>query len=101
MSLRERSPQMRLAGLIAVSFALLVTAAAAGVGPSLPDVNGAVNVDEVSYVTAVHTNIDSTTLSRRVEGKVVARTTLPGAWGVPMVTIRGAHGGLSPDGSTL
>ena len=90
---------MRLAGLIAVSFALLVTAAAAGIGPSLPDVNGAVSIAEVSYVTAAHGT--ATTLSKRVEGKVVASTTLPGDWGVPMVTIGGAHGGLSVDGSTL
>src|SRR5262249_53009873 len=97
----ERSSRMRLAGLIAVSFALLATTAAAGFGPSLPDVNGAVSVDEVSYVTAAHSNIDSTTLSKRVEGKVVARTTLRGEWGVPVVTMAGAHGGLSPDGGTL
>ena len=90
---------MRLAGLIAVSFALLVTAAAAGIGPSLPDVNGAVSIAEVSYVTAAHGT--ATTVSKRVEGEVVARTTLPGEWGVPMVTIRGAHGGLSLDGGTL
>ena len=90
---------MRLAGLIAASFALLVTAAAAGIGPSLPDVNGAVSIAEVSYVTTAHGT--ATTLSKRVEGKVVARTTLRGDWGVPMVTIGGAHGGLSLDGSTL
>jgi hypothetical protein len=90
---------MRLAGLIVVSFALFATAAAAGFGPSLPDVNGAVNAGEVSYVTSDHGT--ATTLSKRVEGKVVARATLPGEWGVPMVTIGGAHGGLSPDGSTL
>ncbi len=90
---------MRLAGLIAVSFALLVTGAAAGIGPSLPDVNGAVSIAEVSYVTTAQGA--ATTLSKRVEGKVVARATLSGDWGVPMVTIRGAHGGLSVDGSTL
>lgn len=90
---------MRLAVPIAVSFALLVTAAAAGIGPSLPDVSGSVSIAEVSYVTAAHGT--STTLSRRVEGKVVARTTLAGEWGVPMVTIGGARGGLSLDGRTL
>jgi hypothetical protein len=90
---------MRTAGLIAASFALLVTAAAAGVGPSLPDVNGVVSIAEVSYVASAHGS--STMLSKRVEGKVVARTTLPGDWGVPMLTIGGAKGGLSPDGRTL
>jgi hypothetical protein len=62
-------------------------------------VNGAVDAGEVSYVTADHGA--TTTLSKRVEGKVVAGTKLPGEWGVPMVTIGGAHGGLSPDGRTL
>ena len=59
---------MRLVGLIALLFALVVTAAAAGVGPSLPDVNGDVSISEVSYVTSAHGS--STTLSKRVEGKV-------------------------------
>lgn len=90
---------MRLAALLATSLALVLAAAAAAAGPSLPDVNGAVSAAEVSYVTAAHGA--TTALSKRVEGKVVARTTLQGAWGVPMVTLRGAHGGLSPDGRTL
>src|SRR5262249_51906482 len=43
----------------------------------------------------------ATVLSKRVQGRVVARRTIPGEWGVPMVTIGGAHGGLSLDGRTL
>jgi hypothetical protein len=90
---------MRLAGLIAVSFALFTATAAAGFGPSLPNVNGSVSVAEVSYVTSAEGT--HTTLSKRVEGKIVAFTTLPGDWGVPLVTISGAKGGLSLDGRTL
>jgi hypothetical protein len=79
--------------------ALVLASAAAAAGPSLPDVNGSVAADEISYVTAAHGS--TTALSKRIEGNVVARVTLPGAWGIPMVTLRGAHGGLSPDGRTL
>jgi hypothetical protein len=91
---------MRIAALLATALALVVATAAAGVGPSLPDVNGAVSAAEVSYVTAAGGT--STTLSKRVEGRVVTRTVLPGAFGVPLVTLSGGeHGGLSPDGRTL
>ena len=60
---------MRLAGLIAVSFALLVTAAAAGIGPSLPDVNGAVSIAEVSYVTTAHRSGHHALEARRGQGR--------------------------------
>ena len=44
---------MRLAALIAAALALAVTTAAGGVGPSLPNVAGAVSADEVSYAVSL------------------------------------------------
>ena len=91
---------MRLAGLIALALALAVTTAAAGVGPSLPNVAGAVSAEEVSY--AVSFKASTTTLSKRVEGRTLERVTLHGAWGLPIVTLTSwDRGGLSPDGRTL
>ena len=91
---------MRLAALIAVTLALAVADAAGGVGPSLPNVSGAVSADEVSY--AVSFTKTSTTLSKRVEGRTVAHVSLQGAWGLPLVTLTSSErGGLSPDGHTL
>jgi hypothetical protein len=91
---------MRLAALIAAALALTVTTAAAGVGPSLPNVAGAVTADEVGY--AVSFRASTTTLSKRVEGRTSERVTLQGAWGLPIVTLTSwERGGLSPDGRTL
>ena len=91
---------MRLAALIAAALALTVTTAAGGVGPSLPNVAGAVSADEVGY--AVSFKAATTTLSKRVEGHTVERVTLHGAWGLPVVTLTSwERGGLSPDGRTL
>jgi hypothetical protein len=90
---------MRPRAVLVLGFTLALTASASAAGPSLPDVNGSVAAAEVSYAAAAHGS--TTTLSKRIEGKVVARRILPGAWGVPMVTLRGVHGGLSPDARTL
>ena len=68
---------MRLAGLIAVSFALLVTGAAAGIGLAA-DVSGAVSIAGQRHDRPRA----ATTLSKRVR-KVVARAALSGDWGVP------------------
>jgi hypothetical protein len=90
---------MRPVALLVTALALSVAACAGAVGPSFPDVNGALTAAEVTYVTSAHAS--ATTLAKRVEGRVVARVVLPGAFGIPMITLNGAHGGLSPDGRTL
>ena len=64
---------MRLAVLLVASFALVVTASAAGVGPSLPDVNGAVSIAEVSYVTAAHGATTTLSQAGRGQGRRPAR----------------------------
>ncbi|HEY4348525.1 MAG TPA: hypothetical protein VGM80_13135 [Gaiellaceae bacterium] len=90
----------RLAALCATALALALAASAAAVGPSLPDVTGAVTVGEVSYVTSVRGS--HTLLTRRLEGRAVARTSLAGDWGIPLVTLTGGvRGGLSRDGRIL
>jgi hypothetical protein len=83
------------------TFALAVSPAAAAVGPALPNMSGSVEgAGEVSYVTALRGS--ATLLTRRVEGHIVARTTLSGGWGVPMITLgAGSLGGLSPNGRVL
>jgi hypothetical protein len=86
--------------LLAIAAALALVAGAGAVGPSLPDVAGSLaGNNEVSYVTAFHGS--TTTLVKRLEGRAVARTALHGGFGLPLVTLSGELGGLSPDGRTL
>jgi hypothetical protein len=91
----------RFAALLATALALTLTSGAAAVGPALPDLSGALNAaGEVSFVTKLHGA--TTLLSKRVEGRVVKTTTLPGGFGIPMVTLTfGQRGGLSPNGRVL
>ncbi len=91
---------IRRSFMLAVVFGLALTGVAAAVGPALPNIEGSVGADEVSYATALHGA--NTMVTKRVEGKVVARMTLAGGWGIPIVTLtRFDHGGLSPNGRTL
>ena len=91
---------MRLSVLIAAALALTVTSAAAGVGPSLPNVAGAVGAAGSSY--DVSFKASTTTLSKRLEGRTSERVTLLGTWGLPIVTLTSwERSGLSPDGRIL
>lgn len=91
---------MRLALISTFAAALVLVASGAAVGPGLPAVNGTVGAGEVSFTTTVHGQ--TTLLTKRVEGAVTRRLTLPGAWGVPLVTLTYQDkGGLSPNGRVL
>ncbi len=91
---------IRRSSMLAAVLALALTGVAAAVGPALPNIEGSVGANEVSYATALHGA--NTTVTKRVEGKVVAHVTLAGGWGIPIVTLtRFDHGGLSPNGRTL
>jgi hypothetical protein len=91
---------IRCSFMLAAVLALVLTGVAAAVGPGLPNIEGSVGANEVSYATALHGA--TTIVTKRVEGKVVARVTLAGGWGIPVVTLtRFNHAGLSPNGRTL
>lgn len=87
--------------LTAATLAALVLAGAGwAVGPDLPALQRAtLAAGDTHYV--VRTTAAGTAVDKRVGGRVVARTTLAGGWGVQLVTYRGDLAGLSGDGRTL
>jgi hypothetical protein len=96
MASRRRSTA--LAG--AAVAALVVAEAALSVGPDLPALQRAtLNAGAARFV--VRATGTETTVDKLVAGRVVARTTVPGDWGVQLVTYRGDLAGLSGDGRTL
>jgi len=85
--------------LIAITAGLVLAAGAGAVGPSLPDTAGVVNGNAVSYVVA--SKGATTSVDKRVAGRTVASLALHGGFGLPLVTLNGQLGGLSPDGKLL
>ncbi|HWB21597.1 MAG TPA: hypothetical protein VG652_01770 [Gaiellaceae bacterium] len=82
---------------------LVLPPAASAVGPSLGAIDGNPGVQgltqDVSY-SAVLTG-DNTKLRAQKDGELVRSAIVPGLWGVPMVTLNGGTGGLSPNGRVL
>jgi len=89
----------RLLGLAVVIAALTVSAVAAAVGPWPGLARSVAAPDGVRY-TATRSG-GSTTLKAVRSGRVVAKASFDGAWGIPAITSTGAAGGLSPDGRVL
>jgi hypothetical protein len=80
--------------------ALVVARAAWSVGPDLPALQRA-TLDAGSARYVVRSIAGGTSVRKLVDGHVVARTTVPGAWGIQLVTYHGDVAGLSGDGRTL
>ena len=76
----------------------LVPSALAG-GPDL-GTTAAIANGEVSYATS-RDGATTTIALRASDGHVLRRASVPGIWGIPRVTLRGAPGGLSHDGRVL
>jgi len=90
---------MRTFCLVAVS-ALALAGSAWAVGPDLPALQRAtLSAGHTQYV--VRSTGSATSLRKLVDGRLVARTTLSGGWGVQLATYRGDLAGLSGDGRTL
>jgi len=87
-----------------VCLTVVLVPAAAAVGPSLPDVAGADGVvalsGDVRYVTALHAS-GTTVKALTRDGRLLRTARIAGRWGVPLVTLNGATGGLSASGRTL
>jgi hypothetical protein len=88
-------------GIVVLILAAAPTASA--VGPVLPAIDGNTGVSglaqDVSYSTVLSGN--NTTLRVRTHGEIVRSAIVAGQWGVPMVTLNGGIGGLSPNGRVL
>jgi hypothetical protein len=78
--------------------ALALLPAASAVGPYLPAGEGPVAAENVSYFTRLGS---STTMVKATNGAAIRTATLHGGWGIPLVTLNGQTGGLSPDGRIL
>ena len=83
---------------------LVLVPGAAASGPSLPAVDGGAGVEATSsgvhYVT-LSAGPSTRLVARTNNGRVLRSASVPGAWGIPMVTFDGGTGGLSPDGHVL
>jgi hypothetical protein len=94
----------RLACSALVALTLALAPAAAAVGPTLGTLDGGAGVlstsGDVRYVTTL--TGDRTALAAVTsDGHALRSATLPGSWGIPLVTLNGVTGGLSPDGRVL
>lgn len=94
----------RIACCVIVVFACTLAPAAAGVGPSLPALEGGTGVESMSgnvhYVTRL--SAAGTTLTAfDGDGRAIRSAEIAGSWGIPLVTLNGGAGGLSPDGRVL
>jgi hypothetical protein len=85
---------------VAVACAALVQAVALGAGPSPGLSQNGIASGKVRYVAAIG---DGTTLElvRRAGGQILHSKTVPGSWGIPLVSFDGTAGGLSADGRML
>jgi hypothetical protein len=89
----------RILSITAVA-ALALAGAAWSVGPDLPALQHAtLAAGTTQYV--VRSTAAGTSVRKLAAGRLVARTTVPGGWGVQLVTYRGDLAGLSGDGRTL
>jgi len=90
---------MRTFSVIAVA-ALVLAGRAWAVGPDLPALQHAtLSAGRTQFV--VRSTGSTTSLRKLVDGRLIAHATVPGAWGVQLVTYRGDVAGLSGDGGTL
>jgi hypothetical protein len=93
----------RLAALaVTAALALAVVSGAGAVGPWLGTSDGplaAPGTDAVSFTATAGEG--STLVAARSRGRTVSRLALPGTWGLPLVTMNGAVGGVSTNGRTL
>jgi hypothetical protein len=93
-------PTMRHAARCAtLVLALVLTPGALAGGPALGTAPELALAD-VSYV-ATRDGTETVLAKRSARGDVVRETSVPGAWGIPYVTIGGGVGGLSYDGRVL
>jgi hypothetical protein len=93
----------RLVRLATVVLTLSVAPAAAAVGPSMPAIDGGAGVASPAENVSYSTVLDGTNTTLRVlsDGELLRSATLPGMWGVPMVTFGSGLGGLSTNGRVL
>src|SRR5690242_839217 len=94
--------QLLLRSGVAAAAALVVAATALAAAP-WPGLARSVSTSraDIRYV-AVRAHGDTTVRAiRAASGETVAAHTLKGLYGIPAVTISGAGGGLSPDGTRL
>ena len=93
----------RLVQLAAVALTLTVAPAAAGVGPSMPAIDGGTGVASPAGNVSYSTVLDGTNTTLRVlsDGELLRSASVTGLWGVPMVTVNGGLGGLSTNGGVL
>jgi hypothetical protein len=95
----------RFAYFAAAALALVLASAATASGPWLGVVNGGSGVtdatESLSYVATTHGATTTVAAVRQTDERVLATTTVPGRWGVPLVTMNGAVGGLSTNGRVL
>jgi hypothetical protein len=90
----------RRTSTVAAVAALAFAGAAAAVGPDLPALQRAtLATGSARYV--VRSTASGTAVRKVVDGRIVARTIVPGGWGVQLVTYRGDLTGLSGNGRTL
>jgi hypothetical protein len=95
---------MRRSFLI-VTLALAALAALAGpglaVGPQPAADQREARISDGRGTTYIVDPGPTTSVRAMHRGRVLAQTQLDGRYGMPQITINGAHGGLSPDGRTL
>jgi hypothetical protein len=95
---------MRRAAVLVAVLAFLPASTASAVGPWLGVADGAPGIasttESVSFVATVQ-GAGTTVAARDESGAVVSRATVPGKWGIPLVTFRGDAGGLSENGRVL
>jgi hypothetical protein len=85
--------------LVIAAAALLVASGAGAAGPDLGTTTK-LNVGDVSFVTSLAGG--NTTLSvKSAEGDTLRKAAFRGAWGLPLVTLKGDVGGISRNGRVL
>jgi hypothetical protein len=94
-------PFAAVAALAAAALTLVLASAAAAAGLWLGVVDsGGVTADAVAYVATQHGA--TTTLTASGRGNAASQSvSLPGRWGLPVVTLNGDVGGLSTNGRVL
>jgi hypothetical protein len=91
-------PVLAIAATLGVAGALAASVPAAG--PDLGTV-GALKATRLSYTTSVSGNETTLAVRPSAGSEALRRLTIPGKWGIPLVTFNGEAGGLSHDGRLL
>jgi hypothetical protein len=89
--------------LLVATVALALASGAAGAGPSLPavDTGAGVATSQATGRFLTRLSASATTLEERRDGRLLRTATIPGRWGIQLVTLQGTLTGLSPNGRVL